>query len=129
MVNPEEALYTKEHEWVFIRGNTATVGVTDHAQRLLSDVVFVELPETGKSVKQFEALAVIETVKAVSDVFAPMSGEVARVNDALTKYPELINQSPFDQGWIARIKISDPEEKKNLMTRQQYLEYIQETGK
>ncbi len=129
MVNPEEALYTKEHEWVFIKGNTATVGVTDHAQRLLSDVVFVELPETGKSVKQFEAMAVIETVKAVSDVFAPMSGEVARVNDALTKYPELINQSPFDQGWIARIKISDPEEKKNLMSRQQYLEYIQETGK
>ena len=125
--NPKNLKYSKEHEWVKLDGNVATVGVTDFAQEQLTDVVFVELPEKGKEAKQFKGIAVIESVKSVSDVFSPLSGSVADVNTKLKEHPEMINKDPFGDGWILKIKLKDRKELDNLLTAEQYTEFTRHT--
>ncbi len=122
---PDGLLYTKEHEWIRIDNHLGTIGITDYAQDALGDVTFVELPKVGDSIRQFEAFSSVESVKAVSDVYAPMSGKIIKVNDGLMESPELINQSPYDKGWIVVIEISDENEKKNLMTASEYRKYLE----
>ncbi len=124
MDNPKELHYTKEHEWVKIENGIGTVGITDFAQHSLTDIVFVELPEKGKQVEQFKQLTVLESVKSVSDIYSPISGEVTEVNESLSDSPEQVNKSPFENGWIAKIKLKDEKELENLMTAEQYNEYL-----
>jgi glycine cleavage system H protein len=104
---PGDLKYTKDHEWVRIEGDAATFGITDHAQEALGDIVFVELPEIGRKLAKAEGMAVVESVKAVSDVYAPMAGEVTEVNEALEGEPEKINSDPYGEGWIAKISLAD----------------------
>jgi len=113
-------LYTKEHEWINIEGNVAIVGITDYAQSALGDITFIELPEAGAELEQFEQMASIESVKAANDIFSPMSGKVVEVNSLLGEKPELINKSCYEKGWIAKIELADMNEKANLMTAQEY---------
>lgn len=115
--------YTKEHEWVKIDGSTATVGISAYAAQHLGDVTFVELPAAGKTVKQFEVLCAIESVKAASDIYAPVSGTVVSVNEELNSRPELVNESPEDAAWMATLKMADPSEVSKLMDAKQYDEY------
>lgn len=117
---PSDRLYTKEHEWIKIEGAVATVGITDYAQHALGDVTFVDLPKCGRIVAQFKNLASIESVKAASDIFAPLSGEVTATNATLETQPGLINSSAYAEGWIAKIKIANIDEKKNLMDATAY---------
>ena len=125
--NPDDRRYSKEHEWAKDNGDgTITMGITDHAQELLTDIVFVELPEMGKKVKQLEPVAVVESVKSVSDVYSPVSGEVVEINEILEDQPELINQNAFGEGWIAKIKMDDPAELDNLMNAAAYTALIEE---
>jgi glycine cleavage system H protein len=107
MVVPKDLRYTKEHEWVRIEGDLATVGITDFAAEQLGDVVFVDLPEVGRTVAQFAAVGVIESVKAVSDLYAPVGGDVVETNSELTSQPELLNSDPFGRGWMLRIRLAD----------------------
>jgi len=104
---PQDLRYTKEHEWVRVEGSLATIGITDYAAEQLGDIVFVELPELGRTVTQFGAVGVIESVKAVSDLFAPVGGEVVEANSELANSPELLNADPFGKGWMLRIKLAD----------------------
>lgn len=125
MPYPKEYRYTKEHEWVKLEENKrARVGITDHAQHELGDVVYVELPKIGKSVKQMEEFATVESVKAVSPIYAPVSGQIVAVNKELESHPELINQSPHERGWIAVIAASNLQELDNLMTAEEYEKHI-----
>lgn len=124
MPYPKDYRYTKEHEWVKLEGEKARIGITDHAQHELGDVVYVELPKVGRKVKQMEEFATVESVKAVSPIYAPVSGEIVAVNSELENKPELINQSPHDQGWIALLALSDPKELENLLTAEQYEQHI-----
>jgi len=119
-----EIYYTKEHEWVKVNGSIATVGISEHAAHELGDITFVELPAIGKTVKQFAVLAAIESVKAASDIYAPLSGKVLKVNEALDATPEAVNESAEDAGWIAELEISDPAEVAQLMTSAQYEDYL-----
>jgi glycine cleavage system H protein len=119
-----EMYFSKEHEWVRVEGSTGKVGISDHAAHELGDVTFVELPQVGKSVKQFEILGAIESVKAASDIYAPISGKVLAVNAGLDTTPELVNESAEDGAWMAEIEISDAAELKNLMTKPQYDDYL-----
>jgi len=122
--SPNDRKYTKEHEWAKADGADAAMGITDHAQELLTDVVYVELPKVGRKVKQMEPIAVVESVKSVSDIFAPVSGEVVEVNQALEATPELVNKDAFGEGWIARIRLENPSELDGLMSAEQYEEFI-----
>lgn len=122
---PDNLLYTKEHEWVKIEGNKGTVGISDYAQSHLGDVTYVELPEAGKNVEQFGALASIDSVKAASDIYAPMSGTVSEINEGLENAPESVNKDPYGKGWIAKIEIKDAGEKKDLMDSKKYKEYLE----
>ena len=124
MTFPEDVSYTKDHEWVRIEGENGTVGITDYAQGELGDIVFIELPKIGRQVKQGESFGTVEAVKAVSDLFAPVSGEVTEVNSELDKKPEAVNKDPYRAGWIIRIKLRDKSEMKNLLTAKQYRELI-----
>ena len=126
---PEELLYTKEHEWTKIEGDTAIVGITDYAQHQLGDIVYVELVEVGKEVKQMERIGTVESVKAVSDIYSPLSGTVIEVNDSLKDHPELINQDPYGKGWMVKLKIRDVSETKNLMKAGDYEKYVKEESK
>ncbi len=117
--------FTKDHEWVNLDGDSVTIGITAYAAEQLGDVVFVELPAAGKSVKAGEPMAVVESVKAASDVFAPISGEVTAVNDALSDNPETVNEAPEGGGWFAKIKIADPAQVEALMDRQAYEAFLQ----
>ena len=110
---PDGLKYTKEHEWVKVNGDTATVGITDHAQDALTDIVFVELPDKGKEVEKGKNMCNVESVKSVSDVFSPVSGEVVEVNEKLKDNPETINQDCYGEGWIAKIKIKDKDKNEN----------------
>jgi glycine cleavage system H protein len=116
--------YSKEHEWVRVEGNIATVGITEYAAHQLGDVTFVELPTTGKTVKQFQILCAIESVKAASDIYAPLSGKVVSVNEALENTPEIVNESAEEAAWMACLEMSDPPEVVNLMNREQYDDYL-----
>ena len=116
-----EKKYTKEHEWVEINRDTATVGITNHAQESLGDIVFIDLPTVGKEVKSNEELCVIESVKAASDIYAPIDGEVIEINNNLNDDASIVNQDPEKDGWIFKMKISDPSQYNNLMTLEEYL--------
>ena len=115
--------YTKEHEWAKVDGDVATVGISDYAAHQLGDITFVELPKPGKAVKQFEVLCAIESVKAASDIYAPVSGTVVSVNAELDARPEIVNESPEEAAWMATVKMTDPSEVAKLMNREQYDEY------
>lgn len=124
---PTDRLYSKDHEWVKDNGDgTAVVGITDYAQEMLTDIVFVELPPVGKKVAQGEPMAVVESVKSVSDVFAPVGGEVIEVNITLESTPELINQDAFGEGWIVKLKLGNAAELKSLLNASDYDALIKE---
>ncbi len=116
--------FSKEHEWVRVEGSKGKVGISDHAAHELGDVTFVELPKVGARVKQFEILGSIESVKAASDIFAPVSGAVVAVNTVLDSTPELVNESAEEGAWMAEIELSDPSELQNLMTKPQYDDFL-----
>jgi glycine cleavage system H protein len=116
--------FTKEHEWVKVKEEIGAVGISEHAAHELGDITFVELPKMGAVVKQFGVLGSIESVKAASDIFAPVSGKVVKVNEALDTAPEIVNESAEDAGWMAWVEIADESELKNLMTQEQYDEYL-----
>jgi glycine cleavage system H protein len=122
----QDLRYTKEHEWVRVEGDLAIVGITDYAARQLGDIVFVELPEIGRSLAQSDAVGVIESVKAVSDLFAPISGEVVEANAELTTSPELVNSDPFGKGWMLRIRIADASQLGALLDQAAYEELTRE---
>ncbi len=121
---PKDLKYTAEHEWVSVDQDIATVGVTDYAQGELGDVVFVELPEVGASVKQMESFGTIEAVKAVSDLFAPVSGEVVETNLVLADAPDTVNKDAYGAGWMIKIKMSDPSELDSLLSADEYKDKI-----
>jgi glycine cleavage system H protein len=123
---PEDYKYSKEHEWVLVEGNVATVGITDFAQDQLGDIVFVELPAVGDKVSKEDAFGVVESVKAVSDIYAPVSGKVIEVNDDLPENPEMLNEDAYGDGWIIKIEMSDPEELSDLLSATEYEEYVAE---
>jgi len=121
---PADLKYTRSHEWVRADGDTATVGITDHAQRELTDIVFVELPAVGRTLKAGEACGVVESVKTASDVYAPVSGTVTEVNTALPDNPGLVNSAPYTDGWFYRLKLADPAQLDALLTPAQYAAQI-----
>jgi glycine cleavage system H protein len=117
---PTDLRYTKDHEWVRVDGDEATVGITEYASGQLGDIVFVELPDAGRTLEQFATFGVVESVKAVSDLFAPVSGEVVATNEALTGSPELVNADPHGGGWMIRVKLAKPEEVDELLDAAAY---------
>ena len=125
-MTPEDSRYAKSHEYVHLDGDVGTIGITDYAQKELGDVVFVELPQPGTVLEAGDELGSIESVKAVSELFSPVSGEVVEVNEALTDKPELVNTDPYGDGWMIRIRLTDPTEMDELlMNAEEYEEYIQ----
>jgi glycine cleavage system H protein len=121
---PQNFRYTKEHEWVAVENGVGTVGITDHAQHELGDIVYVEVPKVGTHVEQGKSFAVVESVKAASEIYAPVSGEIVEANEALANTPELLNSSPHEGGWIAKIKLSAPEEVDRLLSPADYEKYV-----
>lgn len=120
---PEELQYTRSHEWVRTEGDTATIGITDHAQDELGDIVFVELPETGATFDAGDSFGTVESVKAVSDLYAPVGGEVVEVNEALSESPEKINEDPYGEGWIVKIQVSG---EADLLSASDYEQFLEE---
>lgn len=118
--------FTKQHEWVVIRDGIAIIGISDFAQSQLGDIVSIELPKVGSRFKQTQAMAIVDSVKASSDIFCPLSGEVSEVNENLSEHPELINQSPYESGWIVKIRPSNPSDFDSLMTKQEYEGFVGE---
>jgi len=123
---PKDNLYNTDHEWISVQDSVATIGITDYAQHELGDVVFIDLPEVGDSFEANEPFGSVESVKAVSEIFCPVSGEVTEVNSKLVANPELVNESPHERAWMIRIRIANPEELKELMSVDAYEEYLQE---
>ena len=122
---PTDLKYTKEHEWVKLEAdNIAVMGVTDYAQKELGDIVFIELPEIGQEVEQAKEMSTIESVKAASDLFSPLSGKILEVNNALEEKPELVNKDPYGEGWIVKIEIKDPQELNNLLSAEDYKKLV-----
>jgi len=121
---PEGLYYTKAHEWVKVEGDRGQIGITDFAQSQLGDIVFAELPQVGRSLRQMEPFGVVESVKAVSDLYCPLTGDVLEVNSSLESHPEQINADPYGGGWIIAVKIADPNELKNLMTADEYRAFL-----
>ena len=125
-IYPEDLKYTKEHEWLAVNGSVGTVGITHYAQSELGDIVYVELPAAGSPVVAGEEFGTVESVKAVSEIFAPVSGEVLEVNTALATSPETINKDPYGDGWLLKLKLADSKELDTLMTATEYRKYIEE---
>jgi glycine cleavage system H protein len=126
---PQDLHYTKQHEWVRASGDTGTVGITDYAQQELGDIVYVDLPRVGTKVEQGKVMGSVESVKAVSDIYAPVSGEVIAINDALATAPEKLNESPHVDGWLVKIRLSAPDEIPGLLAAADYEKYVaEETG-
>ncbi|MBI4446726.1 MAG: glycine cleavage system protein GcvH [Acidobacteria bacterium] len=123
---PEELHYTREHEWILVEDDTGTVGVTDHAQKELGDVVFVELPQRGEEIGAGEPFGSIESVKAVSEIYSPVSGQILETNSALQETPDKINSDPYGDGWIVRLRLIDRSEIKGLLSAQDYEHYLKE---
>jgi glycine cleavage system H protein len=121
---PEHFVYTKEHEWVNAAGDTATVGITNHAQHELGDIVYVDLPKIGAHIEQGKTLGSVESVKAVSDIYAPISGEVTEINETLTAAPEKLNEDPHGAAWLVKVKMSAPDEIKKLLSAADYQTYV-----
>ena len=126
MSYPADLKYTKEHEWIRVDGNTGTIGITDFAQHALTDVVYVELPKKGTKLQLGKAFGVVESVKSVSELFAPLSGEVVAVNDALTKTPEKINDDPYGAGWMLKVRVEKRDELAKLLDAAKYHQTIGE---
>ena len=126
---PTNYRYTKEHEWIEVSGETGTIGITDYAQHELGDVVYVEMPKVGRKLEAGKSLGTVESVKAVSEIYAPVGGEVTEVNDALRDKPELLNEDPQGKAWLIRVKISNPTELLGLMDAAAYQSYIAEKEK
>jgi glycine cleavage system H protein len=124
MASPPDLRYSKEHEWVRMDGDIGTIGITDYAQDALGDIVLVDLPSVGTQVSYMERFGEIESVKAVSELFSPVSGEVVEINEALEDHPELVNDSPHDEGWMMRVQLSDPAEVDKLLDAAQYDGYL-----
>ena len=122
---PENLKYTKEHEWAKIEGKQITVGITDHAQSALGDIVFVELPKIGRVVKAGETFGVVESIKAVSDLYAPISGKVLEINDAVIGEPALLNQEPHTKAWLVKLELAEASEANSLMDATQYSSYVE----
>jgi glycine cleavage system H protein len=123
MTYPENFLYTKEHEWVHVEGDTGTIGITFHAQKELGDIVYVDLPKVGATAEKGKTIGSVESVKAVSDIFAPVSGEVTEANELLTTSPEKLNEDPHGAAWMFKVKLSAPDETKDLMSAADYAKY------
>jgi len=121
----DDLLYTEEHEWAKIEGDNATCGITDYAQKSLSDIVFVELPEIGKEVKKGDIVCSVESVKAVSDIYSPLTGKIIEVNEELKSSPELINKSPYDEGWIFKLQLNE-KDTSGLLTPEEYRKLIEQ---
>ena len=124
MPSPSDRKYSKEHEWVKLDGDTARIGITDYAQDQLGDVVYVDLPEAGATIAQFEKMGEIESVKAVSDLYAPISGEVVAVNDGVVEKPEVVNSDPHGAGWLLDVRVSDASETEKLMSAEEYDAFV-----
>ena len=125
MASPPELKYTKEHEWVRVEGDTGTIGITDYAQDQLGDIVFVELPAVGTAISAKQKLGEIESVKAVSELFAPVSGEVTEANDGLADSPEAVNDDPYGDGWMVKMRLSDAAELEGLLSADEYEAFIE----
>ena len=125
---PENFRYTKEHEWVSVDGGVGTVGITDHAQHELGDIVYVDLPKVGSTVAQGKTLGSVESVKAVSDIYSPITGEIIEINETLATSPEKLNEDPHGVAWLVKIRLSAPEEIKNLLTAADYQTYVGAEG-
>ena len=128
-MNPEDRHYAQSHEWVKIDGDVGTIGITEHAQKELGEIVYLELPEAGHVFNADEEFGTVESVKAVSELFSPISGEVVEVNKAAVAEPGIVNDDPFGDGWLIRLKLSTDEEVKKLMTADQYAEYVRSEEK
>ena len=124
MSYPEDLRYTKEHEWVRVAGDVGTIGITDHAQKELGDIVYVDLPKVGAHIEQGNSLGSVESVKAVSDIYSPVSGEVIEVNESLAQAPEKLNQDPHGAAWLVKIRLSAPDEAKKLLSAPDYQAYV-----
>ena len=124
---PENLHYSKDHEWVKVDGDVATIGITDYAQHALGDVVYIELPTVGDKFSPHEAIGSVESVKAVSEVFTPLAGEVTEVNDGLNDTPEVVNSDPYDGGWMIRLKMDNPGEADAMLNAAEYDEYLSES--
>ncbi len=128
MSSPKDLRYTKTHEWVRLDGEVATIGITDYAQSELGDITFLDLPDVGSALTQGEPLGVVESVKAASDVYAPVGGEVVERNDAAVASPELVNASPYDQAWLIKVQLSDPAQADGLMSPEEYDGFAEAAG-
>jgi len=128
MTAPRDLKYTKSHEWVRIDGDIATFGLTDHAQSELGDITYLELPEVGGAVTQAEPFGVVESVKAASDIYAPLDGEVVEINSTAVDAPDLVNKSPYDDAWLVKIRIADPAQASNLMDPDTYDQFAEESA-
>jgi glycine cleavage system H protein len=126
---PDDYLYSKDHEWILVQDDVGTIGITDYAQHELGDVVYVDLPEVGDSLEAHEPFGSVESVKAVSEIFAPISGEIIEVNLKLQDSPELINESPHEQAWMVKVQLTNLDELRGLLSAEEYDEYIQEQSK
>jgi len=123
---PDNFHYTKEHEWVLVEGDVGTIGITDHAQQELGDIVYVDLPKVGAAASQGKTIGSVESVKAVSDIYSPVSGEVLEINEALTEKPEKLNEDPHGSAWLVKVRLSAPGEIKSLLSAADYRSYIGE---
>jgi len=123
---PEDCLYTKEHEWIKVKGNIGVIGITDYAQESLGDIVFIDLPEVGEKYDAGDPFGTVESVKAVSDIYTPVTGEVVEVNERLKEQPEKLNEDPYGEAWLIKIKVANPHELEDLITAEEYAEYIKE---
>jgi glycine cleavage system H protein len=121
---PESFRYTKEHEWVLLEGDTGTIGITDHAQQELGDIVYVDLPKPGSRIDQGKSLGSVESVKAVSDIYSPVSGEIVEINTSLADAPEKLNTDPHGEAWLVKVRLAAPEEVQSLMTSAEYQTYV-----
>ncbi len=124
MSYPEDLRYTKEHEWVRVEAGVGTIGITDHAQKELGDIVYVDLPKVGAHIEQGKSLGSVESVKAVSDIYSPVSGEVAEVNETLAQAPERLNQDPYGAAWLVKLRMTAPDEAKRLLSAADYQAYV-----
>ncbi len=124
MSYPEDLRYTKEHEWVRIAGDVGTIGITDHAQKELGDIAYVDLPKVGAHIEQGKSLGSVESVKAVSDIYSPVSGDVTEVNEILAQAPEKLNQDPHGAAWLVKLRLSAPDEAKGLLSAADYQAYV-----
>jgi glycine cleavage system H protein len=123
---PDNLFYTKEHEWIKIDGNTATIGITDYAQEQLGDIVFVDLPSVGQDFKREDTFGVVESVKSVSDCYAPLTGKITEINEDLTDNPQMLNEDCYGEGWMIKIEIKDTDEAKKLMKAAEYQTFVKE---